>query len=419
MNFKHLTFFVGLFFLFSFFSLHAQTTDTTKNNLPNLYLSCDYCDFDYIRQNITFVNYVRQRQEADIHIIIGTQETGSGGTKYIIRFYGHHQFDKQNDTLSFSLPPGTSDDNERKAIVKTMKIGLFHYLTETPLFNNLNLEFDTPEEKSKENKDTKDPWNHWVFRLGMFSWLNGQLTYKTTYLNAHISANRITEKWKYEFRLSNNYNESHYYYMSKDITSLTRSYNYSQTIVKSIGKHFASGLIVEGSSSTYENYNLDISAGPGIEYNVFPYEEANEHQFRMRYTILVEYADYSDTTIFDKKQEILFKNQFGMGFAINQQWGSIGSYVWGSAFWHDFSENSIGNYTHLSLNLFKGFQLTLEGSVRFVHNQRNLVKAEASMQDVLLRNREMPTEFSYNLNIGFNYTFGSLYNNIVNIRFDD
>jgi len=43
----------------------------------------------------------------------------------------------------------------------------------------------------------------------------------------------------------------------------------------------------------------------------------------------------------------------------------------------------------------------------------------ASLEEILLRRRELETSYYYYFSIGLSYTFGSIYNNVVNPRFDD
>jgi len=45
-----------------------------------VFLDCDRgCDFDYLRQEITFVNYVRDRRDAQVHVLITRERTAAGG----------------------------------------------------------------------------------------------------------------------------------------------------------------------------------------------------------------------------------------------------------------------------------------------------------------------------------------------------
>ena len=53
-----------------------------------LFLDCESCYEDYLRTEITFVDYVRDRTEADIHALITRAETGAGGSEYTLQFMG-------------------------------------------------------------------------------------------------------------------------------------------------------------------------------------------------------------------------------------------------------------------------------------------------------------------------------------------
>lgn len=43
-----------------------------------------YCDFDHIRREIDFVSYVRDRLDAQVHVLITTRPTGGGATERVI-----------------------------------------------------------------------------------------------------------------------------------------------------------------------------------------------------------------------------------------------------------------------------------------------------------------------------------------------
>ena len=55
-----------------------------KKAAPKVFLDGTRIDMDYIRTEITFVNYVRDRKEADVHVLITQQRTGGGGREYTL-----------------------------------------------------------------------------------------------------------------------------------------------------------------------------------------------------------------------------------------------------------------------------------------------------------------------------------------------
>ena len=69
----------------------APKDSAPKDSAPPLirlrvFLDCHVCDFDFMRTEINFVDYVRDRQDAQVHILVTNQPTGGGGTEYTLHF---------------------------------------------------------------------------------------------------------------------------------------------------------------------------------------------------------------------------------------------------------------------------------------------------------------------------------------------
>jgi hypothetical protein len=54
--------------------------------------------------------------------------------------------------------------------------------------------------------------------------------------------------------------------------------------------------------------------------------------------------------------------------------------------------------------------------VEFIHNQLNLPKGGADLEEILLRRRQLETNYEAGLSFGFRYRLGSIFNNVVNPR---
>lgn len=110
----------------AFFILSVKTypqtgqiaSEALKKEAPKVFIDCGICDIDYIRTEITFVNYVRDRKEAQIHILITTQSTGSGGREYTIAFIGQREFNGINDTHKYYSQQTDTQDEIREGLVK-------------------------------------------------------------------------------------------------------------------------------------------------------------------------------------------------------------------------------------------------------------------------------------------------------------
>lgn len=57
-----------------------------KEGAPNVFINCGYCDLNFIKEQIPVVNYVNDRNDADISVLLTTQSTGAGGTEYTLFF---------------------------------------------------------------------------------------------------------------------------------------------------------------------------------------------------------------------------------------------------------------------------------------------------------------------------------------------
>ncbi len=71
----------------------------------------------------------------------------------------------------------------------------------------------------------------------------------------------------------------------------------------------------------------------------------------------------------------------------------------------------------LSVRILKGLSVRLRGGVARINDQLSLVRGEASEAEILLQLQELATSYNLDGEIGVTYTFGSIYNNIVNPRF--
>ena len=100
------------------------------------------CDIDFFRTEITFVNYTQNPQDADVHILITTQQTGGGGTAYTITLIGQHHFAGKADTLHYNAPPATAVDEARRGLKGVLELALASYAATTPLADRLHVTYD-------------------------------------------------------------------------------------------------------------------------------------------------------------------------------------------------------------------------------------------------------------------------------------
>ena len=171
------------------------------------------------------------------------------------------------------------------------------------------------------------------------------------------------------------------------------------------------------SGSTSQNTDLKLNLMPAIEYDLFPYAQSTRRQLRFNYAVGVETARYQDTTIYYRTTETYLKHALDVSLGLRQPWGSASVSVSGTQYWNDASHPNLDLFGSLSVRLFRGLSANMYGGYSFVRSQRYLSAAGATPDEVLLQLRQLRTAYQYWGGFGFSYTFGSVYNNVVNPRF--
>jgi len=387
-----------------------------------VYADCqtEGCDFDYFRKEIPFVDYVRDRQEAALHILITSQPTGGGGTRYTLNFIGVGELAGTADTLRYTAAPSSTADEKRSGLAQTIKLGLVRYVARTSVAEQLQISYQAPGVlRPSVGTATADPWNLWVFSIYLSGDFSGEESQHFSTFRGSTTASRVSESWKSRITVYGNYDASSYT-LSDETTfdSFHRSYGASQLLVKSLGPHWSLGERASASSSTFLNQTLVMGIAPTIEFNVFPYSESTRRLLTLQYAAGIRSFRYEDTTIFDKLEEVRPHNSIRASLGLKQPWGSVSSSVEAGAYLDDFTKRSAVLFTNLDLRVFKGFSINFYGGLSLIRDQLYLAKGTLSDEDILVRRRQLASTYSYFTGFGISYTFGSIFNNVVNPRFE-
>lgn len=397
----------------SFLRIYSQAVNTQSDTLRKDALKVFMEASDYVRKEIPYVNYVRDIKDAGVYIISTVQQTGSGGREHTFYLVGQNENSGMSDTLSFSTSPDGTEDESRVMEVRTLKMGLMRYVAKTPLSKYMKISFSEPLSETVSS----DKWNSWVYRTSVSTYLDGQKSYESSYLYGSISARRITKDWKINLSASYNYSTDKYHTVTGLIKSETNSRYFNSLIVKSISDHWSYGGTFYLGASKYSNIDMNMKIMPGIEYDLFPYSESTRRQLRLLYSAGYTYSNYTDTTIYNKTKEGLIRHSFSIAYQVVQKWGSINLSMGYSNYLPKWSKNNLSLDGELEFRITKGLSVTIMGDASLIHDQLGLVKGGATTQEVLLRVKELETQFQYYTSFGLTYTFGSIYNNVVNPRF--
>lgn len=387
--------------------------DTLRPNALKFFLDCRSCDMNYTRQEIPFVNYVRDTREAEVYLLVTNQGAGSGGTQFTFQFLGQGKYEGMVDTLAYTSNPDETWAIIREKKTHMIKLGLMRYVAKTPLFD----EIDIKNNGEIKQHEAEDKWNNWVFQLETSPRFNAEATYNRVSFFNSLEISKVTPDLKLEIGLDQFSNTQTYIEDTVTTEYKTRSRSIDNLIVFSLGNHWSAGLNFDIGSSTENNYDLHSVFMPTIEYDIFPYSEATHRQFRIQYSIGYQYNDYIDTTIYNKMYEGFFRQGIRAAYQIQKKWGNVNFSVSASNFLDDFSKNRVDFWGFTRLRIIKGLSLSVNGGVSYINNQINLAAGDLSEAERLLRLKAQATNFYLQGGVGLSYTFGSIYNNVVNPRF--
>lgn len=402
-----------IIFLFFSFQFNAQSS----NNNLKLYLDCSKCDHAYIKQNLNYVNFVRDQKFADVYILGRTQKNGSGGIKYSFEFQGQHKYKKMRNKLSFSTKSDDTRAEVRDLVFEYLKLGLVKFWLKSGNDDVISVQLKE-EDKSEIEEEVKDSWNKWVFNIGFRGNFKGEEVKDTKYINYNVSAKRVSEKNKLFFRLARSSDKKIFKKDDGNIINRQKATSFYFSDVYSLQNHWSAGLFGGMQESTYRNYDLSIWVKPAIEYNFFDYKQSFKKQLVISYRLGGIQNDYIETTIFNKDKEFLWEHSLNLGGAVQQKWGNLSGEISYRSYLHDTSLKAFSFDLGTNFRLFKGLSLSLNGSYDITDNQINLVGGDLSLEELLLAQKQSQSGYQYSFRFGLNYSFGSMYNTIVNPRFN-
>ena len=400
----------------------ARQGQPAPHDLVRVFLDCNHCDESYLKKEVTFIDYVRNREDADVHVLVTTQQTGGGGQQWTLKFIGLGSRQGQDQTLVYNSPQTATDDEVRAGFVEIFKVGLVRYLAELPVADRLRVTYKALP-GSTAAKPKTDPWNFWVFRIGASGDINGEEQQSGRSIRGSFSANRTTEAWRVSITGNARYSDNTFLLEDEEtgtreeFLSVSRNIDLSGILVKSLTQHWSLGTMGNVNSQTFRNYLLKTRIAGGIEYDYFPYSESTRRMLTLQYTVGHDYAKYREITIFDKTEEQLLDHRAEVGLSMRQPWGSANAEFNFTQYLTQPSKYSLGVFGFSDIRLFKGFSVNFFGEYSRTRDQIYLPRGVATTEEILLRQRQLFTGYQYFFNFGVSYSFGSITNNIVNPRF--
>jgi hypothetical protein len=390
-----------------------------------VFLDCNArnCDSRSFRTEITFVNWVRDQEDADVYVIMTSEGTGGGGQQYFMDFNGLDDLEGVDDRLTYTSNATDTRDETILGISGVLAVGLAHYSAHAGYSQRLSVvptELDTPRRPDLPpglQGEVDDPWDYWVFTIGGNGSYNAEESRTRKSVRTNFSANRTTEIWKVSLRGDVNISRD-----KRDLSTGVYSddrtdWNLGGSVIYSVAEHWSAGVEAAGNSTTRFNQERAAAFGGGLEYSVFPYEESVRRRLSIVAKVTGRYFKYEEETVFNKTEEVRPEGALSALLSMRQPWGDATFNASATAYLDQIDQSRLSMGGRLSVRIFRGLEWNINGSIASVNNQIYLPLEDISDEDILVSRRQLPTDFTYDISTGLSFRFGSIYNNVVNNRY--
>ena len=385
-----------------------------------VFLDCNDggCHEEYLREEVRLADYVRDRSDADVHVLVTRAETGAGGSEYTLSFIGLGPFQAVSRTLKVTTEASDSEDRVRRQLASALTVGLLTYLTSETLPPGLTVAAELSTSSAPTATADNDPWRRWIFSLNGYFNIDTEQSTSERNWGLSIGADHITPDWK--LTIGTDFNESKEEFELDEgerLSVVRKGWSIDGLAVRSINEHWSIGATSHIRSSTFDNIELDVMLAPALEWNYFPYSEYTRRQFRVLYEIGTSRRSYYEVTLYGKLEETRLHEELSATYEQFEPWGTLEGRVEASNYFPGFSEHRIEVDGEANVRIARGLSLSIEASASRIRDQLSLPRRDASPEEVLLRLRQLQSDFEMRVEFGIEYRFGSAFAAIVNPRF--
>jgi len=353
-----------------------------------------------------------------VHLLASSRETGGGGREYALRFVGVGRFQGIDKDLRAVSITGDSEDLRRTSVLDTVTVGFLAYMAIDGLPPGWDISVRPKSGGPGDAPPARDPWNLWVFRLGGGGSFQAEESTRESEWRANASADRVTEAWKVSFGASIEESTERFDLDEDEPLKVSRgSREVKGFVARSLGPHWSVGLSSRVNASEFGNTRLSVTFAPAVEFSVFPYREYASRQLLVKYELGLQRAKYREVTLFDKLSETLWQHELSASFDQKQPWGEVDFGLAWRQYLHDLSKYRLEAQADVSFRITRGLSVTAEAQASRIRDQISLPRRDATQEEVLLRLRELQSGYQVQFSFGITYSFGSLFNNVVNPRF--
>jgi hypothetical protein len=381
-----------------------------QNNKLKAYLDCR-CDQNYLKQQTSFLEHVRDQNLADIEIFILDVRNPTGTRTFEIKVDGNNEYQEISSSTLVSGYANDTSSTLRDKLLNKLKLALIPFLDKASY--NIKVDVDSNFDDLTVNDDK---WKNWVFELSGSYNDDKEESRKTNRYELEFEIDKLTPEWRIGMEIKRNESNGKFFSNDKVYTSNRKTTSISGRVVRSISDHFSAGIFSSAYQNTYENIDFNRYIAPAIEYSFYPYKDVLSKEITLAYRIGIGKRNYIEKTIYGYEKQKLSSQTLSLNIRFRQKWGNISSYLNATQFLNDGTKKRFSLRSDLDLRVFEGLAVRFSGNVNLIREQYSLAAVSTSIEELLLQQRQIATDYRTNFSVGLSYTFGSIYNSVINTR---
>lgn len=381
-----------------------------QNNKLKAYLDCR-CDQNYLKQQTSFLEHVRDQNLADIEIFILDVRNPTGTRTFEIKVDGNNEYQEISSSTFVSGYANDTSSTLRDKLLNKLKLALIPFLDKASY--NIKVDVDSNFDDLTVNDDK---WKNWVFELSGSYNDDKEESRKTNRYELEFEIDKLTPEWRIGMEIKRNESNGKFFSNDKVYTSNRKTTSISGRVVRSISDHFSAGIFSSAYQNTYENIDFNRYIAPAIEYSFYPYKDVLSKEITLAYRIGIGKRNYIEKTIYGYEKQKLSSQTLSLNIRFRQKWGNISSYLNATQFLNDGTKKRFSLRSDLDLRVFEGLAIRFSGNVNLIREQYSLAAVSTSIEELLLQQRQIATDYRTNFSVGLSYTFGSIYNSVINTR---
>ena len=252
-----------------------------QQNKIKAYLDCR-CDENYIKQETSFLEYVRDQDLADVEIFVRDVSNPAGSRAFEIKIDGNNEYQELSSSTTLNGYSNDTSSTLRTKLVNKLKLALVPFLDKASYALKLDVGSDFNDSITNDDK-----WKNWVFELSGSYNNDKEESRQTNQYEVQFEIDKLTEDWRIGAEITRRESNRKFVSNDNEYSSTRKTTSFNGRVIRSISDHFSAGAFFGVFQNTYENIDLNRYIAPAVEYSFYPYRDVLSKEITLAYSCLL------------------------------------------------------------------------------------------------------------------------------------